>query len=139
VLNFGVPGATSEKFVLAMVLLDAFLHGQGQEATFAEASTSVRFLPSAAGIDGRAIEGRVIGAGHCVEFVKAAAGVPRTAAWREELAESGGVQPRLRLDFLQLCPASPQLLRRGLDRGQRCRGLELALGVGAPSANTLDP
>ena len=30
-----------------------------------------------------AYEGRVIGAGHCVEFVKAAAGVPRTAAWRE--------------------------------------------------------
>jgi hypothetical protein len=24
-----VPGATSEKFVLAIVLLDAFLHGQG--------------------------------------------------------------------------------------------------------------
>jgi hypothetical protein len=31
-----------------------------------------------------AFEGRVIGAGHCVDFVKAAAaGVPRTAAWRE--------------------------------------------------------
>ena len=29
-----------------------------------------------------AFEGRVIGAGHCVDFVKAAAGVPRTAAWR---------------------------------------------------------
>jgi hypothetical protein len=28
-------------------------------------------------------EGRVIGAGYCVDFVKAAAGVPRTAAWRE--------------------------------------------------------
>lgn len=29
-----------------------------------------------------AFEGRVVGAGHCVDFVKAAAGVPRTAAWR---------------------------------------------------------
>jgi hypothetical protein len=28
-------------------------------------------------------EGRVIGAGHCVDFVKMAAGAPRTAAWRE--------------------------------------------------------
>jgi hypothetical protein len=28
-------------------------------------------------------EGRVIGAGYCVDFVMAAAGVPRTAAWRE--------------------------------------------------------
>ena len=27
--QFGVPGATSEKFVLAIVRLDAFLHGQG--------------------------------------------------------------------------------------------------------------
>jgi len=26
--------------------------------------------------------GRVVGLGHCVDFVKAAAGVPRTAAWR---------------------------------------------------------
>jgi hypothetical protein len=33
-----------------------------------------------------AFEGRVIGAGHCVDFVKAAAGVPRTAAWREGAA-----------------------------------------------------
>ena len=32
-----------------------------------------------------AFEGRVIGAGHCVDFVKAAAGVPRTAA-RQEVA-----------------------------------------------------
>jgi hypothetical protein len=30
-----------------------------------------------------AFEGRVIGAGYCVDFVTAAAGVPRTAAWRE--------------------------------------------------------
>ena len=30
-----------------------------------------------------AFEGRVIGAGHCVDFVKAAAGVPRSAAWKE--------------------------------------------------------
>jgi hypothetical protein len=30
-----------------------------------------------------AFEGRVLGGGHCVDFVKAAAGVPRTAAWRE--------------------------------------------------------
>ena len=29
-----------------------------------------------------AFEGEVIGAGYCVDFVKAAAGVPRTAAWR---------------------------------------------------------
>jgi hypothetical protein len=28
-------------------------------------------------------DGRVIGAGHCVDFVKAAAGAPRTAAWQE--------------------------------------------------------
>jgi hypothetical protein len=28
---FRVPGVTSEKFVLAIVLLDAFLHGQGHE------------------------------------------------------------------------------------------------------------
>jgi hypothetical protein len=30
-----------------------------------------------------AFEGRVVGAGHCVDFVKAAAGVPLTAAWQE--------------------------------------------------------
>jgi hypothetical protein len=30
-----------------------------------------------------AFEGEVIGAGYCVDFVKAAAGVPRTAAWQE--------------------------------------------------------
>jgi hypothetical protein len=30
-----------------------------------------------------AFEGRVIGVGHCVDFVKAAAGLPRTAAWQE--------------------------------------------------------
>ena len=30
-----------------------------------------------------AFEGSVVGAGHCVDFVKAAAGVPRTAAWQE--------------------------------------------------------
>ena len=30
-LRFRVPGATSEKFVLAIVLLDAFLHGQGHD------------------------------------------------------------------------------------------------------------
>ena len=30
-----------------------------------------------------AYEGRVIGAGYCVDFLKAAAGVPRTAAWQE--------------------------------------------------------
>ena len=33
-----------------------------------------------------AFEGRVIGAGHCVNFIKAAAGVPRTAAWQEGAA-----------------------------------------------------
>jgi hypothetical protein len=30
-----------------------------------------------------AFAGEVIGAGHCVDFVKAAAGAPRTAAWQE--------------------------------------------------------
>jgi hypothetical protein len=30
-----------------------------------------------------AFEGRVVGAGHCVDFVKAAAGAPPTAAWQE--------------------------------------------------------
>jgi hypothetical protein len=30
-----------------------------------------------------AFEGRVIGGGYCVDFVTAAAGVPRTAAWQE--------------------------------------------------------
>jgi hypothetical protein len=30
-----------------------------------------------------AFEGKVIGAGHCVDFVKVAAGVPRTGAWQE--------------------------------------------------------
>jgi hypothetical protein len=29
-----------------------------------------------------AFEGRVVGAGHCVDFVKTAARAPRTAAWR---------------------------------------------------------
>jgi hypothetical protein len=30
-----------------------------------------------------AFEGRVVGAGYCVDFVKTSAGVPRTAAWQE--------------------------------------------------------
>jgi hypothetical protein len=30
-----------------------------------------------------AFEGEVVGAGHCVDFVKMAAGAPRTAAWQE--------------------------------------------------------
>ena len=30
-----------------------------------------------------AFEGRVIGGGYCVDFVKAAAGLPRTAVWQE--------------------------------------------------------
>jgi hypothetical protein len=30
-----------------------------------------------------AFKGKVIGAGHCVDFVKVAAGVPRTGAWQE--------------------------------------------------------
>jgi hypothetical protein len=30
-----------------------------------------------------ALEGRVVGAGYCVDLVKAAAGVPRTAAWQK--------------------------------------------------------
>ena len=36
-----------------------------------------------------AFEGRVIGAGHCVDFVKAAAGVPPTVAWQEGVAVHG--------------------------------------------------
>ena len=36
-----------------------------------------------------AFEGSVIGAGYCVDFVKAAAGVPRTAAWQEGVAVRG--------------------------------------------------
>jgi hypothetical protein len=39
-----------------------------------------------------AFEGRVIGAGHCVDFVKAAAGVPRTAAWQEGAPVRGNPQ-----------------------------------------------
>jgi hypothetical protein len=38
------PAAALEKFVLAIVLLYAFLHGQGHEATSAAASGNVRFL-----------------------------------------------------------------------------------------------
>jgi hypothetical protein len=30
-----------------------------------------------------AFEGHVVGAGHCVDFVQAAAGAPRTGAWRQ--------------------------------------------------------
>jgi hypothetical protein len=30
-----------------------------------------------------AFEGHVVGAGHCVDFVKASAGAPQTGAWRE--------------------------------------------------------
>jgi hypothetical protein len=36
-----------------------------------------------------AFEGHVVGDGHCVDFVKAAAGVPRTAVWREGPAVLG--------------------------------------------------
>jgi hypothetical protein len=36
-----------------------------------------------------AFEGRVIGAGHCVDFVKAAAGAPPTGAWQEGAAVRG--------------------------------------------------
>jgi hypothetical protein len=36
-----------------------------------------------------AFEGKVIGAGYCVDFVKAAAGAPRTAAWQEGAAVRG--------------------------------------------------
>jgi hypothetical protein len=36
-----------------------------------------------------AFEGRVIGGGYCVDFVKAAATVPRTAAWQEGAAVRG--------------------------------------------------
>ncbi len=39
-----------------------------------------------------AFEGRVIGAGHCVDFVKAAAGVPRTAAWQQGAPARGNAQ-----------------------------------------------
>ena len=37
-------------------------------------------------------EDRVIGAGHCVDFVKAAAGAPRTTAWREGTEVRGNPQ-----------------------------------------------
>jgi hypothetical protein len=36
-----------------------------------------------------AFEGRVVGAGHCVDFVKTVAGLPPTAAWREGAAVRG--------------------------------------------------
>jgi hypothetical protein len=36
-----------------------------------------------------AYEGRVVGAGHCVDFVKAAAGLPPTAAWQQGTAVRG--------------------------------------------------
>jgi hypothetical protein len=36
-----------------------------------------------------AFEGRVMGAGYCVDFVKAAAGVPRTVAWQEGIQVRG--------------------------------------------------
>jgi hypothetical protein len=36
-----------------------------------------------------AFEGRVVGAGHCVDFVKAAVGLPRTAAWQESAKVHG--------------------------------------------------
>ena len=39
-----------------------------------------------------AFDGRVIGAGHCVDYVKAAASVPRTAAWREGARVRGNPQ-----------------------------------------------
>jgi hypothetical protein len=39
-----------------------------------------------------AFEGQVIGAGHCVDFVKAAAAVPRTAAWQEGAPVRGNPQ-----------------------------------------------
>ena len=39
-----------------------------------------------------AFEGRVVGGGHCVDFVQAAAGVPRTAAWRRGAGVRGNPQ-----------------------------------------------
>jgi hypothetical protein len=39
-----------------------------------------------------AFEGKVIGAGHCVDFVKAAAGMPRTAVWQEGTEVRGNSQ-----------------------------------------------
>ena len=39
-----------------------------------------------------AFEGSVVGAGYCVDFVKAAAGVPRTAAWQEGAEVRGNHQ-----------------------------------------------
>ena len=41
-LSFRVPGATSEKFVLAIVLLDAFLHGQGHDQPIEASPQQVR-------------------------------------------------------------------------------------------------
>ena len=43
-----------------------------------------------------AFEGRVVGAGHCVDLVKAAAGAPRTAEWRRGAAVRGN--PHIRRD-----------------------------------------
>jgi hypothetical protein len=40
-----------------------------------------------------AFEGRVVGAGQCVDFVKAVAGAPRTVAWRAGAAVRGN--PRI--------------------------------------------
>jgi hypothetical protein len=42
VLSFPVLGATSEKFILAIVLLDALLNGQGHERPIEAASWQVR-------------------------------------------------------------------------------------------------
>jgi hypothetical protein len=39
-----------------------------------------------------AFEGRVVGAGHCVDFVKAAAGAPQTSAWRKGRLVRGNPQ-----------------------------------------------
>jgi hypothetical protein len=43
----------------------------------------------------QAFQGSVVGEGHCVDFVKAAAGVPSTAAWQEgaEVRGNPGVAP----------------------------------------------
>jgi hypothetical protein len=48
VLSFPVPGASSEKFVLAIVLLNVFLHGQGHRSGRSETSITLslrRALP----------------------------------------------------------------------------------------------
>jgi hypothetical protein len=56
-----------------------------------------------------AFEGRVIGAGYCVDFVKAAAGVPRTTACQEG-AEVRGDPHTTRGTAIATLPGQPRHL-----------------------------